>query len=166
MRPVTERWARTCAVMLMLASGCAPADEDAPSLDCSTLSRTFFRKSTKQQIADFDKLDVESQYAAFICGNQEREPPAIYLAKAFANEGGAVVGFLKAKLATARGDLTIHDIVLVFQHMSRGKTYKVAGDIELMKVLEDAVARVKDPFWRQRCEQGLSEIRQQTTAAP
>lgn len=148
----------------MLVSGCTLAHEDSSSLDCSKLNKTFFSKPTTVQMAEFGSLDVESQYAIFICGNQVREPPSIHLATPFAKEGEAVVGFLKAKLSAARGDLTINDIILVFEQMSRGKTYNVAGDAELMKVIEGAVVRVKDSFWRQRCEQSLSQIRQQTSA--
>lgn len=160
MRSVKVTRGRTWAAMLFLVPGCVPAHEDASSLDCSTLNKTFFSKPTAVQMAEFGDLDVESQYAVFICGNQVREPPAIYLATPFAKEGGSVVGFLKAKLAAARGDLTISDIILVFQRMSESEIYKVSGDPDLMKVIEDAIVRVKDAFWRQRCERALLDIRQ------
>jgi len=149
------------AAMLLLASGCAPAHEDSSSLDCSKLNKTFFRKPTTVQMAEFGDLDIESQYAVFICGNQVREPPSIHLATPFAKEGPAVVGYLKAKLAAARGDLTIRDILLVFEEMSRRKTYDVVGDVDLMLVISQAVGRVKDADWRKACEQSLSEIRKQ-----
>ena len=61
--------------------------------------------------------------------------------------------------AAVVGALDCVDIVIVFEHMSRDNTYDVAGDAELMKAIEDAIRRVKAPFWRQRCEQALSEIR-------
>ncbi|MGH6755568.1 MAG: hypothetical protein ACREDP_25765, partial [Bradyrhizobium sp.] len=133
------------------------------SLDCSKLSTTFFSKPTTMQMAEFRSLDIDSQYAVFICGNQRREPPSIYLATPFAQEGKSVVGFLKAKLLAARGDLTITDILLVFEEMSRAQTYNVGGDDDLMKVITDAVGRVKDAFWKKTCEQSLSEIRQRAT---
>lgn len=147
--------------MLMLVSGCTPANEDSSSLDCSQLNKTFFSKPTTEQMAEFRSFDVETQYAIFICGNQVREPPSIHLATPFAKEGEAVVGFLKRKLSTARGDLTIRDILLVFQEMSRRNTYNIAGDDDLMRVITEAVGRVKDVDWKKTCEQSLSEIRQQ-----
>jgi hypothetical protein len=49
--------------------------------------------------------------------------------------------------------------------MSRYKSYNVAADTDLMKVITAAVARVKDPFWKKTSEQSLDEIRQQAPAA-
>ena len=90
---------------------------------------------------------------------------ATYLAEPLAREGGRIVGFLKAKLTAATGDLTIRDILLVLSEMSRRKSYNVAGDTDLMKAITAAVARVKDPFWKKTSEQSLDEIRQQVPAA-
>lgn len=156
-----QAWAAT----LMLLSGCTPATEDSSSLDCAALSKTFFSKPTTTQINEFGGLNVDSQYAVFICGNQVREPPSIHLATPFAKEGEAVVGFLKAKLAAARGDLTIRDILLVFAEMSRRGTYNVAGDDDLMRVITEAVGKVKDMDWRRTCEQSVREIRHEAGAS-
>ncbi len=150
----------------MLVWNCAAATEDSSSLGCSKLNKTFFSKPTTVQMAEFGSLDIESQYALFICGNQVREPPSIHLATPFAKEGAAVVDFLQAKLAAARGDLTIRDILLVFAEMSRRKTYAVADNSDLMKVITEAIGRVKDADWKKVCEQSLSEIRQQVSTAP
>ena len=164
MQPIKIIWALPCAVVLVLVWNCAPATEDSSSLGCSKFNKTFFSKPTTVQMAEFGSLDIESQYAVFICGNQVREPPSIHLATPFAKEGVAVVGFLQAKLAAAHGDLTIRDILLVFTEMSRRKTYNVASDGDLMKVITEAVGRVKDADWKKTCEQSLSEIRQKAVA--
>ena len=87
------------------------------------------------------------------------------MATPFAKEGQSVVGFLKAKLTAATGDLTIRDILLVFSDMSRYRSYNVAGDTDLMKVITAAVDRMKDPFWKKTAEQSLDEIRQQASVA-
>ena len=162
---VKPRWVRSCAMMLPLIWGYASATEDSSVLNCPKLNKTFFRKPTSEQMAQFSGLDIGDQYAVFICGNQVREPPSIHLATPFAKEGRSVVGFLKTKLTAATGDLTIRDILLVFSEMSRSKSYDVAGDADLMKVITEAVDRVKDPFWKKTSEQSLSEIRQQARAA-
>ena len=156
-------WLR--AMVLPLIWGCAWATEDSSNLNCSKLSKTFFTKPTSEQMAQFSSLDIENQYAVFICGNQVREPPSIHLATPFAKEGQSVVGFLKAKLTAATGDLTIRDILLVFLDMSRYRSYNVAGDTDLMKVITAAVDRMKDPFWKKTAEQSLDEIRQQASVA-
>jgi hypothetical protein len=162
---IGQKWVWPCAMLLPLIWGCASATEDSSSLNCSKLSKTFFTKPTTEQMAEFSSLDIENQYAIFICGNQVREPPSIHLATPFAKEGQSVVGFLKEKLTAATGDLTIRDILLVFSDMSRYKSYNVAADTDLMKVITAAVARVKDPFWKKTSEQSLDEIRQQAPAA-
>lgn len=152
-------------MVLPLTWGCASATEDSSNLNCSKLNKIFFTKPTTEQMAQFSSLDIESQYAIFICGNQVREPPSIHLATPFAKEGQSVVGFLKAKLIAATSDLTIRDILLVFSDMSRYKSYNVVGDTDLMKVIVAAVDRVRDPFWKKTAEQSLDEIRQQASAA-
>lgn len=159
MQQVSAMWLRICAAMLILVSGCAPANEDLSSLDCSKLNKSFFSKPTTVQMAEFGTLDIESQYAVYICGNQVREPPSIHLATAFAKEGATAVGFLKAKLAAAKSDLTVRDILLVFEEMNRRRTYNVAGDSDLMSVITAAVGKVQDAFWKKTCEKSLSEIR-------
>ena len=113
-------------------------------------------------MAEFSSFDPERQYAIFVCGNQTREPPSIHLATPYAKEGSAIVGFLKAKLKAARGDMTIRDIMLVFAEMSRLRTYDVAGDGDLMNAMAEAAVRVKDPDWKRMCEQSLSEIQRHT----
>jgi len=164
MQRVRVGWAWPRAAALMLVWNCASAAEDSLSLGCSKLNKAFFSKPTTIQMSEFSSLDIKSQYAVFICGNQVREPPSIHLATPFAKEGEAVVGFLKAKLAAASGDLTIREILLVFSEMSRRKTYHVAGDADLMKVITEAVGRVKDPYWKKTAEKSLSEIQQQATS--
>lgn len=160
---VKMRW--PYAIVPMLVWNCASATEDSSNLGCSKLNKTFFSKPTTTQMAEFSSLDIDSQYAVFICGNQVREPPSIHFATPFAKEGKSVVGFLKSKLVTASGDLTIRDILLVFSEMSRRKTYNVAGDADLIKVITEAVGRVKDPYWKKTSEQSLSEIQQQASTA-
>ena len=168
MQTVRGGWLSPFAVVCMLIGGCAPgwapANEDSAKLSCSKYRDTFFSKPTTVQMAEFDSLTVENQYAVFICGNQVREPPSIHLATPFAKEGAAVVGFLKAKLTNADGDLTIRDILLVFAEMSRQRTYNVAGDGDLMRVITAAVGRVKDADWKKVCERSFGEIQKGAVA--
>ncbi len=150
---------------LLSATGCAAANMRVGEYKCSQLTEYFYGKPPNERVSQFVASDLEKQYAIYICGNQYLEPPATYLAEPFAREGGRIVGFLKAKLMAAHGDLTIRDILLVFSEMSRRKSYNVAGDTDLMKVITEGVDRVKDPFWKKTSEQSLDEIRQQASAA-
>jgi hypothetical protein len=89
-------WLSALAPVITLIVGCARANEESSKLNCSRYNDTFFSKPTTMQMAQFASLTLENQYAVFVCGNQVREPPSIHLARPFAKEGGAVVGFLKA----------------------------------------------------------------------
>ncbi|HTZ38598.1 MAG TPA: hypothetical protein VMB77_00455 [Syntrophales bacterium] len=129
---------------------------------CSDLIDTIYGKNSLQfRKDDFSSYDIDKQYAIFICGNQYVHPPAMYLAELFAREGGRVVEFLRIKLLEANEDLTIRDLVLVFVEMSRLKTYDVASDDELMRLMTDRVEGMKDPDWKRIAEGRLIDIRKQ-----
>jgi hypothetical protein len=105
------------------------------------------------QVTAFAHSNLDDQYSIFICGNQFMRPPAQYLAEPFARGGTDVVPFLKDKLAQAQDDLTIRDIILVFTEMSRQKAYRVAEDGDLIRLMTEAVARMKNADWRRITDQ-------------
>ena|SRR5690242_13679159 len=74
---------------------------------CDELADTYFRKPLQERIDDFTSNTLAEQYNIYICGNQYREPPTLYLAPPFASEGARAAAFLRERLAKARGDLTI-----------------------------------------------------------
>jgi len=127
---------------------------------CLTWVTTFFQKPDKEQEAEFRQYALEQQYALFLCGNQVMHPPAMYLMVPFAMGGKRVVGFLQSKLAQATEDLTIRDIVLVLEEVQRQKTYDVAGDRDLMQLITDSVARIKDDDRRHFIEQMVRDIKE------
>jgi hypothetical protein len=82
-------------------------------------------------------------------------PPAQYLAEPFARRGGEIVPFLKEKLAQAQDDLTVRDIVLVFAEMGRQRSYDVSKDVDLIRQMREAAARMKNQDWRTITEQRI-----------
>jgi len=151
--------ASLCVLSLLSATGCAAANMRVGEYKCSQLTEYFYGKPPSDRIARFVAADLEKQYAIYICGNQYLEPPATYLAEPFARKGGGTVEFLKDKLSRASDDGTVRDVVLVFKEMSRQRTSNVAGDSELMKVIDDRVAAMKDADWKRLVEQQVKEIR-------
>lgn len=147
-------------LLLFGMAGCSSASSNVRGYDCSELAKTFFRKPLKTTLVEFGDYDVDKQYAIYICGNQYMHPPMIHLAEPFAKEGEKVVDFLKARLLEADDDLTIRDIVLVFAEMKLQKTHDVAGDSDLMRLIEEKVRGMKNPDWRQLSEQELNGIRE------
>jgi hypothetical protein len=164
MQLVNRLFARIFFVAFMLLSACTTANDELLELNCSTYSETFFRKPTTVQMAEFSDYSVKDEYALYICGSQVREPPSIHLAIPFAKKGKAAVGLLRTKLAATRSDLTIRDILFVFEEMERLRSYDVASDDDLMKLIDVAVDRVKDPVWKKQCEQSVKEIRNRRQA--
>ena len=148
--------ALACSAM---CQGCFHAEDSAVDSQCKRLVTTFFRLPPKDQIAEFPKRDLENQYAVLICGNQALHPPAIYLAEPFAHEGSAAVVFLKEKLSKPQGDLTVRDIVAVLSEMRRQQTYNVAADADLMRLVEERIASMKDDTWKRYVEQQVREFR-------
>lgn len=143
MRMINLVFAVFLLVSFVVCIGCATGQERT----YSDLAKTFFRLPTKQQQIEFRQYDMEKQYEVYICGNQYIHPPAIYLARTFALRGESLSEFLVEKFQQAN-DETVRDITLVFSEMSRQKTYDVAADSELMRLLTNRIDKVKDDFWR------------------
>jgi hypothetical protein len=166
--PTVKRASHGAAIIsvlsLLSATGCAAANMRVGGYKCSQLTDYFYGKPLNVRVSQFVAADLEKQYAIYICGNQYLEPPATYLAEPFARAGAGIVGFLKDKLSRASDDGTIRDLVLVFKEMSRQRTYNVGGDSELMKVVDDRVAAMKDEDWKRLVGQQLKEIREARTA--
>jgi hypothetical protein len=137
---------------------CSAADVSVGEYRCSSLTSYFYGDPMKVRMARFAAADLEKQYAIYICGNQFREPPAMYFAGPFAQEGRRAVDFLKPKLDKATDDATIRDIINVFSEMKRRGTYEVAQDAALMQVIHASVGRIRNPFWKRFVEQIVSEI--------
>jgi len=149
--------------MLSLAASfnCQAAEAPSPaSTNCEPLYASFFAEpnATKRQ-EEFRRLDLDQQFVVYLCGNQKMHPPTIYLAETFAEQGGKIVPFLAEKLATANTDSTIRDIVDVFAWMARLKTYDVASDTSLMKLMENRSLDVKNDIWRKATAREIDGIR-------
>lgn len=148
---------RTIAILMLLANaGCGMAA--GLKKECKPIVQTFFQMPLKDRMEKFGTYTLEEQYRIFICGNQVMHPPAIYLAGPFAKQGSRAVVLLKAKLASAKDDLTIRDIILVFTEMQRRDTYDVAGDKALIALITDSVRVIQDKDWRRIAQQNLNEI--------
>lgn len=149
-------------VTSIVITGCSihvSPNEDAAKMDCSKIIKTFYKLSDNKQISAFGSYNVEQQYEIYICGNQKVHPPAIYLAWLFSREGETIVEFLRKKLEAAHGDMTIYNIILVYNYMNRDKIYNVADNSELMLSIETAAKRVEDDFFRGMSEQAVNQIR-------
>ena len=81
------------------------------------------------------------------------------LADPIAERGAAAVPFLVEQLKSRTDDLTVRDILLIFETMARLKSYDVKGDAALMNLLASKVAGVKHKEWRSVCFEMLQRIK-------
>jgi len=139
-------------------AGCFHAADRALDKQCSDLADSFFHQPFRAQIEEFGRRSLEDQYTLLICGNQVIHPPALYLVRPMAQQGQAAAVFLKQKLLAATDDLTIRDIVMVFVDMNRNHDFDVAGDKDLMALIDSRARSMKDPGWKNFVNQRVAEI--------
>jgi hypothetical protein len=138
---------------------CAIAAEQTPWHAHQSVVDAFYAKSLKERISAFPQYSFDEQYAIYLYGNQVQHPPAIYLADPFAAQGQSIVLPLSDHLKAATDDLTIRDLVMVFSAMSRERTYNVAGDERLMKLLRESAGRMKHSGWKEIVEKEISGLK-------
>ena len=127
---------------------------------CKKWIETFFKMPPSEQIKIFSSYTIEDQYSIYICGNQIFHPPAIYIARPFATQGNLAADFLKTRLLQTKDDLTIRDIVFVFEEMNRQKTYNVRKDGDLMKLIKDRIDGMNNKDWKRTTEEMLQEMKE------
>lgn len=158
---------RLAVLMLVAATGaCSFVSVSPLHRECRPWVAKFFRDpedkkvatSAEERISDFGDYQVEDQYEIYICGNQFVHPPTIYLAEPFARSGPTVVSFLKSRLTEATRDVTIRDIIMVFEEMDRQNTYDVSGDDELMRLMTNRIATMKNEGWRRMTQEMFDRI--------
>jgi hypothetical protein len=96
----------------------------------------FFRMDMAEQIRQFGKHSLEEQYELYEFGNRVVHPPAIYLARPFAEQGRSVVPFLLGKLKESTEGAEVRDIALVLSELSSRKLYDFSADPEPLQFLE------------------------------
>jgi hypothetical protein len=132
---------------------------NASDMQPSKLASDFYTKyiSTSEQIKQFKNYSLEEQYEIFEFGNQVVHPPAIYLAYPFAQQGAAIIPFLRKKLETEKDEARIRDIALIFARVAGLKLYDFSKDIELMSLLNQKVNNMQG-MWKGVTLKFLSEI--------
>jgi len=119
----------------------------------------FYTKnlSSSDQISQFKNYSIEEQYELYKFGNQVVHPPAIYLARALAQQGSVIIPFIKGKLATEEDEVSIRDIILIFSELAQLKLYDVSNDKELMNLLTQKVNNMQG-IWKNISITELYEI--------
>jgi len=135
-------------VAIALASNCT----------AKSIEEAFFDKPAHSRLERFANYSLEDQYKIFRYGNDRIEPPVMELAEPIAAKGKTAVPFLRAQLQRAKDDLTVRDILRVFQTMARLRTYDVKSNAPLMNDVRSKVAEVKNGPWGDTCVKMLRRL--------
>jgi len=112
------------------------------------LEKGFFDKPLGDRNERIRYYSLEDQYKIFRYGNDRIEPPFLELAEPIAEKGPAAVPFLLEKLNTNADDITVRDILFIFERMAQSKSYDVKSDATLMDVLTIKINGMKDKEWK------------------
>jgi len=118
----------------------------------------FFHHPAASRLQRMRQLPLDDQYRLFRYGNDKIEPPQLGLADPIAERGEAAVPFLISKLGPNADDLTIRDVLLVFETMSSTRAYDVKSNSDLMRTLRARVSTMKDAEWKEICSRTLRRI--------
>ena len=149
------------SAIIPLCSGCRPNTKDVKE---NELIRKFFRTpDSQQQIQEFRKKNLDEKYDLYLWGCQVIHPPALYLARPFAEEGPTVVPFLEKKLESAKDEDTVRDIALVLSYVAELKRYDFSKNPQLMELLERR-AHAMQGMWKAKTLEFIFRIRRATKA--
>ncbi len=81
------------------------------------------------------------------------------LANPIAERGATAVPFLLGQLNSKPDDITLRDILLIFETMANSKSYDVKSDAALMTTLASRVSGMKDQGWQDTCLKKLQRIK-------
>jgi hypothetical protein len=118
----------------------------------------FFKNPPATRVDRLRQYSLEDQYRLFRYGNDKFEPPLTGLAIPIAERGQAVVPFLLGKIDPEADDVTVRDVLLVFERMAATKSYDVKSDAAVMETLHSRVLAMKDAGWRVVCANMLRRI--------
>jgi len=138
-----------CVCLSFMAIGC----------EHNGMEGRFFDKPAEDRLSRLRQYSLEDQYKIYRYGNDKIEPPFTDLAAPIAERGAAAIPFLLGQLNSTADDLTVRDVLFIFQTMASSKSYDVKADQALMALLTSKVSGMNDTNWRQVCLQMLQRFR-------
>jgi hypothetical protein len=124
-----------------------------------SLESDFFDTPIASRVEHFRRYSLADQYKIFRYGMDRIEPPYMGLAEPIAERGAAAMPFLLDRLNSKPDDITVRDILLIFDTMATSKSYEVKSDAELMATLKSRVSGMKEHGWQDVCSKQLQRIK-------
>jgi hypothetical protein len=150
-----RRMFKTVSIRVVLALACLLV------LGCENhdLEKNFFKQPLANRVERLRQYSIADQYKIFRYGNDRMEPPLMDLADPIAERGATAVPFLLDQLNSKPDDITLRDILLIFETMANTKSYDVKSDAGLMTTLASRVSGMKDQAWQGNCSKMLQRIK-------
>jgi len=118
----------------------------------------FFKKPVSTRMDRLRQYSLDDQYRIFRYGNDRFEPPLTGLAMPIAERGQSAVAFLLERLSLDADDITVRDVLSLFEAMGSIKSYDVKSDLSVMNTLRYRVSTMKDQEWKVVCSKMLRRI--------
>ena len=147
---------------LLLAAMCAASTVACPIDSCDgryRMERSFFSEPVGTRVDRLRRYALPDQYRIFRYGMDRREPRDSELADPIAERGKMVVPFLLEQLDQTPDDKTVDDVLILFEAMSRLKTYDVRRDLTLTTTLSSKVSSMTHESWKAEAMRTLETIR-------
>lgn len=119
--------------------------------------RQFFDMPQERQKEEFRGYPIEKQVRVYICG-MRHEPPQIMLAADIAAGGPDNIPYLLGRLKTDPNEGNKADIIFIFSMLAAHGHLK--GRQDIVAELEQVVASIKQPGYRDKAKRSLEAIKQ------
>lgn len=147
-------WARHCIAWMLFAvvtSSCQ-ASEHATAKD-------FLRMPPRERDRAILEYSPEQQVDLYLKVVLGQHPPDLGLADAIASNGSKIVPALTERLVADDRDVAKMHLLDVFLRMKQLEYYPVAEDDKTMALLQQQVAMMEDPQWKEISSNMLEKIR-------
>lgn len=138
-------------LLAVVASGCRAAEREA--------EKDFLQMPMPERRTAILLYPPEQQVHLYLQAMLVKHPPDLGLADAVASSGSKIVPALSKRLAQDDRDIAKLHLIDVFLRMQDLGYYPVASDSETMTLLEQQVAAMKDPQWKEMSSEMLERIR-------
>ena len=113
------------------------------------LGPNFFGLPHEERIAQFEQLDIETQYILFLCASRIIHPRNYDIINAFAKGGEAKAQYLYNKLNETSSAGTIDSIVSILGYMHRNKLYNVQENAGLTILMSEKIDSMEHSLLKQ-----------------
>lgn len=122
--------------------------------------KRFLQLSMAEQRTSILQYPLAQQVELYVVAMLAEHPPDLALADVVASNGSKIIPALTQRLTQEESDIAKMHLVDVFWRMQDLGYYPVVSDDKTMDFLDQQVAAMKDPQWKDMSSDFLERIRQ------